>query len=168
MGISSQGNNVRESENVIFLHADKIICPKTCDYMLFLSQMPFSAIDKVCDFLYVPFFLSPLRDLFFPTMYGNISHLFDEITSLSYHPFGLVSESPWQPLFISKLSSFLPQDILFSNNLKKLTIALLCLLFSFPQKISSFSSLSSGVLTRGHWKSLIMIKKTVIQLILYS
>ena len=152
-----------EKSRLCSLHVDKIILPKLVIICFSFSQMPFSAIDKVCDFLYVPFSLSPLRDLFFP-----IFHVWEHFPSLWWNNFTFLP-SFWSGLWKSLAATVhlqaeffsFPQDMLFSNNPKAYYCISLCLLFSFfPKKVSSFFLSEFRGSNRGHWKSLIMIKNS--------
>lgn len=77
--------------------------PKLIITCLFSSQMPFSAISKVCDSL-------PTEgpDPIFPVFHiWEHFHLFDKMVSLSFCHFNLVFKCPLLSLFISELNSFL-------------------------------------------------------------
>lgn len=119
MGISSQGTNVREITNVSFACWYNHFA-QTCDYMPFLFPDAFLYHRQSFWFSLYSFFSLPTEGPDHTSspfsMCGNISHLFDEITSLYSHPFDLVSKRPWQPLFISKLSSFLFHKIYYFSN----------------------------------------------------
>lgn len=128
--------------------------------MFSFSQMPLFSINKVIIFFMFLFSLStegpcPISSPF--SIHGNISYLFDKMTSLAFCPFDLVFKCPWWPLFISKLSSFPFHKIYYSQATLSFLLYFSLLAF-FSQKVSSFFPSGFRGSNRGQWKSLIMLK----------